>query len=553
MKLLSAVQVSVFIKLAICSVFFGFCTSSIAASISPRIVGGSDVAPSKYSWMASLQYKNSGKHFCGATLIDARWLLTAAHCVQDKRPSGIRVQVGLTQLYGQFKPRYKVKSINIHPDYNLDTQDSDLALLELEQKINTSPIVIISPSKFNDLDKSEKMKVIGWGSISPDRSKPIFKRTLQKVELPLVENSLCSQSFPVLTNVATAITGNMFCLGYQAGGKDSCYGDSGGPAFSKINGEYVQTGIVSFGYKCAKPNHYGVYTKLSKFKTWIEQQIRGLAFEQSHKLLSIAPINKELSADFELINRSDEAKSLDLERSLIEVNQIQEARLFNLNCPKVLKPKQYCRVRLQAQMGRNPGYSFYVKVKTGVGQSLEASFSGHLAGYVDTYPGRYLKFEWFEPSGRPVWTVSKESFIHSSDLPFGRLAEVMLWIENINVIALDWRALSNDQSILFQIETPDGEVLQSKIISKDTPYSEFVYNNLQGHKYLRFIAQGGVTNQNLQYNRIEVVERYAEFKANAAPGIEESISTSSGSRAGALSLPFMGLLITLVIGYRKYD
>lgn len=552
MRLLSAVQVSVFIKLAICSVLFGFCASSIAASISPRIVGGSDVAPSKYSWMASLQYKNSGKHFCGATLIAARWLLTAAHCVQNKRSSGIRVQIGVTQLYGQFKPRYKVKNINIHPDYNLDTQDSDLALLELEQNVSESPVAIISSSEFKGFDESGKMNVIGWGSI---RAKPInLSNTLKQVELPRVGSDVCSRSFPALTNLATAITGNMFCLGYKQGGKDSCYGDSGGPAFIQdIKGRYVQTGVVSFGYECAKPNHYGVYTNLSKFKRWIEQQIKGLAFEQSHKLLSIAPINKVLNADFELINRSDESKSLDLDRSLIEANQIQEARLFNLNCPNVLESNQRCRIRLQARMGENSGYPFYVKVKVGGKQNLGISFSGHLAGYVDAYPGRYLKFEWFTSNKRPIWTVSKANSLHSSDLPSGRQAEALLWIENIDVIALDWRALSNDQSIFFQIETPDGQVLKREITSKSTPYSQFVYRNQEAHKYLRFIAQGGVTNQNLQYNRIELIEKSVELKPSAAPEFEESTSTDSGSRAGALSFPFMGLLIVLIIGYRKYE
>lgn len=555
MKIINATRWSAFIKLVICGVLFGFCSSIMATTISTRIVGGNDVAPSnEYSWMASLQYSSSGKHFCGATLIDARWLLTAAHCVQNKRPSGIRVQIGVTQLYGQFKPRYKVKSINIHPDYNFDTQDSDLALLELEQQVSESPVAIISSAEFNGLDENKKMNVIGWGSISPDRNKPIFKRTLQKVELPRLENSLCRQSFPVVSNLVTAITDNMFCLGYQAGGKDSCYGDSGGPAFIQdIKGRYVQTGVVSFGYECAQPNHYGVYVKLSKFKTWIEQQIQGLAFEQSHKLLSIAPINKVLNADFELINRSDESKSLDLDRSLIEANQIQEARLFNLNCPNVLESNQRCRIRLQTRMGKNSGYPFYVKVKVGGKQDLGINFSGHLAGYVDAYPGRYLKFEWFTSNKRPIWTVVKENALFSSDLRAAKLSEALLWIENIDVIALDWRVLSNNQSIFFQIETPDGEVLKREITSKNTPYSEFVYNNLQGHKYLRFIAQAGITKQNLQYNRIEVIEKSAEFKLNAAPKIEKSTSTGSGSKAGVLGLPFISLLIVLIIGYRKYE
>jgi hypothetical protein len=43
-------------------------------------------------------------------------------------------------------------------------------------------------------------------------------------------------------------------LGFKKGGKDSCYGDSGGPLFAADGeGGLVQLGIVSFGQGCARP------------------------------------------------------------------------------------------------------------------------------------------------------------------------------------------------------------------------------------------------------------------------------------------------------------
>lgn len=54
-------------------------------------------------------------------------------------------------------------------------------------------------------------------------------------------------------------------LCYGASGKDSCYGDSGGPLASK-NTIY---GIVSFGQNCAIVS--GVYTKVSYYRRWIKQ------------------------------------------------------------------------------------------------------------------------------------------------------------------------------------------------------------------------------------------------------------------------------------------
>lgn len=54
-------------------------------------------------------------------------------------------------------------------------------------------------------------------------------------------------------------------LCYGASGKDSCYGDSGGPLASKN----ILYGIVSFGKSCAVVS--GVYVKVSYYRRWIKQ------------------------------------------------------------------------------------------------------------------------------------------------------------------------------------------------------------------------------------------------------------------------------------------
>ena len=47
-------------------------------------------------------------------------------------------------------------------------------------------------------------------------------------------------------------------------------GDSGGPAQTEVNGKWTLVGITSWGDGCGDPNSPGVYTKVSNYITWID-------------------------------------------------------------------------------------------------------------------------------------------------------------------------------------------------------------------------------------------------------------------------------------------
>ena len=71
-----------------------------------RIVGGQD-APSEIPWQVSIRqgWFNSGKHWCGGTILDSKTILSAAHCFFDSKDGRDFVK--------KLQPYIKVGSTNV--------------------------------------------------------------------------------------------------------------------------------------------------------------------------------------------------------------------------------------------------------------------------------------------------------------------------------------------------------------------------------------------------------------------------------------------------------
>lgn len=256
--------------------FSGFSTPAQAQSLdgpSPRIIGGVAADPSDYPWAVALLRANVtdpfNAQFCGGSLIADRWVLTAAHCVEDfSSASNLEVAVGIANLDSiSNSDRIVVNNIFVHPNYDAVLQDNDIALLELATASSNATLALANNALTDSIyaDTNSMMTIIGWGATTTPVTSTSFPLLLQEVEIPPYDFSRCRDIY------GRTLTSNMICAsGTPAGGLDTCQGDSGGPMLYQEAGTWRLIGITSFGTAtCAQPKIPGGYTRVANYLDWI--------------------------------------------------------------------------------------------------------------------------------------------------------------------------------------------------------------------------------------------------------------------------------------------
>ncbi|XP_039481516.1 phenoloxidase-activating enzyme 1 [Drosophila santomea] len=249
------------------------CGTTIALPPTYRIIGGRNADIGSNPWIAYLHINSA--LVCAGTLITRRFVLTAAHCMDQYNLLTVRLgeydtttRVDCTSEFCiPTYEEYTVAAAHVHSLYeNRQDGHSDIGLLKLNGIVFYTKFIrpVCLFRNPGHVPNTSTYEATGWGKIDLINTATV----LQTVNLNRLDQAECEQF------LRTSLARGQFCAGQSRA--DTCSGDSGGPLLRKMsNGQVtrtVQLGIVSYGHHlCRGP---GVYTDVPSFTRWILHIIR---------------------------------------------------------------------------------------------------------------------------------------------------------------------------------------------------------------------------------------------------------------------------------------
>ncbi|XP_017048611.1 serine protease 1-like [Drosophila ficusphila] len=232
-------------------------------SINGRITNGKNAVADQFPYQVGLSFlSSSGSWWCGGSIIDNSYVLTAAHCTSGA--SYVTIYYGATvRTSPQFT--HTVSSANFiqHANYVSLTLRNDISLIKTPSVTFSSsvnkidlPAIASSYSTY----AGQVAVASGWG-LTSDTSSSVA-RDLQYADLTVIANSVCQAAYGSLV-----VTSRVICVD-GVNRTSICSGDSGGPL--ALDG--ILIGVTSFGSidGCEVGAPAG-FSRVTSYLDWIKE------------------------------------------------------------------------------------------------------------------------------------------------------------------------------------------------------------------------------------------------------------------------------------------
>jgi secreted trypsin-like serine protease len=248
-----------------CLAAAGLAAGAAAAWFAGGPAAAEAVSIRRFPWQVVVSIeKEDETSFCVGAIVNPRWVLTAAHCLDNGNDPAsaspvLHIMFDATRFSGEGLWT-RVEQTVIHPDYRAGVRENDLALVKLDVTLKGRG-VLLPPERLN-IPPGAPLEMASWGVADQDAA---GSGSLYRIVLTYVDSAVCNDA----GNFNGRVKLDMLCAGGREGGADICRIDRGGPLVWRTSSGPVLVGVALWTEGCERKLRYEVFTRVSAFRKWI--------------------------------------------------------------------------------------------------------------------------------------------------------------------------------------------------------------------------------------------------------------------------------------------